>query len=86
VIICHSVMAGTGKSDLLVNFSGMEESKKNKSQATIEVIDGGPLRISGNFIIRDIQKGTEEIHKEVWLCRCGKSSHKPFCDDSHKRL
>jgi CDGSH iron-sulfur domain-containing protein 3 len=63
----------------------MEEKKQNKPQATVEIIESGPLKITGNFIIRDIKKGTEEVTNEVLLCRCGKSSNKPFCDGSHKR-
>jgi len=62
----------------------MDEKKQNKSQATIEVIDSGPLKISGNIFIKDMQRGTEDSPKEVWLCRCGKSGNKPFCDSSHK--
>jgi CDGSH-type Zn-finger protein len=63
----------------------MEEKKQNKPQAAIEIIDSGPLKISGNIFIRDMQRGTEDSPKEVWLCRCGKSENKPFCDSSHKR-
>jgi CDGSH iron-sulfur domain-containing protein 3 len=63
----------------------MEENKQFKPQATVEIIESGPLKITGNFIIKDIKKGTEEVSSEVWLCRCGKSRNKPFCDESHKR-
>jgi CDGSH iron-sulfur domain-containing protein 3 len=63
----------------------MEEDKKFKAQATVELLESGPLKITGNFIIKDIKKGTEEVYSEVWLCRCGKSGNKPFCDESHKR-
>jgi CDGSH iron-sulfur domain-containing protein 3 len=63
----------------------MEENKKNKSQATIEVIDFGPLKITGNFHIKDIKTGHEDSRGEVWLCRCGKSGSKPYCDESHKK-
>jgi CDGSH iron-sulfur domain-containing protein 3 len=62
----------------------MEENKSAKSKTIIEVIDSGPLRLSGNFIIKDLKRDKETIMGEILLCRCGKSSNKPFCDDSHK--
>jgi CDGSH-type Zn-finger protein len=58
--------------------------KEKKSEAEVEVIDSGPLRISGNFILKDLQRDRESAPGEVFLCRCGKSSDKPFCDGSHK--
>jgi CDGSH iron-sulfur domain-containing protein 3 len=69
----------------LVNISVMEEKKENKSQAVIEVIDFGPLKITGNFILKDLQRDKENSPGEVWLCRCGKSANKPYCDESHKK-
>jgi hypothetical protein len=69
----------------MVNISGMEENKEHKSQAIIEVIDFGPLKITGNFILKDLKRDTEDSRGEVWLCRCGKSGNKPYCDGSHKR-
>jgi CDGSH iron-sulfur domain-containing protein 3 len=63
----------------------MEEKKQNKSQAIIEVIEFGPLKISGSIIIKDMKRGYEDNPREVWLCRCGKSDNKPYCDDSHKK-
>ena len=63
----------------------MEENKEYKSQAIIEVIDFGPIKITGNFILKDIRRDAETTPKEVWLCRCGKSGNKPFCDESHKK-
>jgi CDGSH-type Zn-finger protein len=63
----------------------MEEKKEHKSQAVIEVLDFGPLKITGNFLIRDFKRDTEDSPAEAWLCRCGKSTNKPFCDESHKK-
>jgi CDGSH-type Zn-finger protein len=63
----------------------MEEKKKIKPQAIIEVVELGPLKISGNILIIDMKRGTEESPKEILLCRCGRSENKPFCDDSHKK-
>jgi CDGSH iron-sulfur domain-containing protein 3 len=62
----------------------MEETKSVKSKTIIEVIDSGPLKISGNFIIKDLKRYKETTMAEILLCRCGKSSDKPFCDGSHK--
>jgi CDGSH iron-sulfur domain-containing protein 3 len=63
----------------------MEEIKEDKSQALIEVIDFGPLKITGNILLKDIQRDKEEYVGEVLLCRCGKSANKPYCDESHKK-
>lgn len=45
----------------------------------------GPLQVEGNLEIccgdgRVIEKTTR-----TWLCRCGHSGNKPFCDGSHKK-
>ena len=82
--ICHSATANTGKPVLLVNLYCMEDNKENKSQAIIEIIDFGPLKISGNFLLKDLKRGKEESLVEVKLCICGKSGNKPYCDESHK--
>jgi CDGSH-type Zn-finger protein len=46
----------------------------------------GPYHIKGDFRITT-QSGNEiEPGKdEVWLCRCGQSQNKPFCDGSHRK-
>ena len=62
----------------------MEEEKNIKAETLVEVIESGPLKISGNFILKDFKRDTETTPGEVWLCRCGKSASKPFCDESHK--
>jgi len=63
----------------------MEEKKENKSQVLVEVIDFGPLKVTGNFILKDLQRNNEDTSGEILLCRCGKSDNKPYCDDSHKK-
>lgn len=63
----------------------MEEKKETKSEAIVEVIEFGPIKITGNFLVKDLKRGTEHSPAEIYLCRCGKSGNKPFCDDSHKK-
>jgi CDGSH-type Zn-finger protein len=47
----------------------------------------GPLRISGNFVIKDSQGKDFDVsgRTTISLCRCGQSLNKPFCDGSHAR-
>jgi len=44
----------------------------------------GPLHLVGNT---ELVTGTGKTIKrvtEMWLCRCGQSKNKPYCDGSHK--
>ncbi|NLJ44654.1 MAG: CDGSH iron-sulfur domain-containing protein [Bacteroidales bacterium] len=62
------------------------ENNDNKSKGVIiEVIDDGPLKITGNFILKDLKRDLTDTPEEVYICRCGRSSNMPYCDDSHKK-
>lgn len=50
----------------------------------IVVIKNGPLMVKGSLSIKH-KDGKEESQKEVYLCRCGQSTNKPFCDGTHKK-
>jgi Iron-binding zinc finger CDGSH type. len=63
----------------------MEENNEKKSKVLVEVIEFGPLKITGNFLIKDLQRNKEESPGEVRLCRCGKSENKPYCNESCKK-
>ncbi len=43
----------------------------------------GPLWIRGRIPIESAEGITYEIRNRVTLCRCGKSTNKPFCDGKH---
>jgi CDGSH-type Zn-finger protein len=43
----------------------------------------GPIWVRGGIPIESADGKTYEIRNRVTLCRCGKSSNKPFCDGSH---
>ena len=56
-------------------------------QTDINVFPNGPLRISGNFVIKDGQGKEFDLagRTAISLCCCGFSENKPFCDGSHAR-
>jgi CDGSH-type Zn-finger protein/uncharacterized Fe-S cluster protein YjdI len=44
----------------------------------------GSLMVTGNLeIVSGTGRTTDKVTK-VWLCRCGQSKNKPYCDGSHK--
>lgn len=49
--------------------------------------EDGPYMIPGRAIYIDAE-GTEQMTKRatIYLCRCGGSANKPFCDGSHRRI
>ncbi|HDR67937.1 MAG TPA: CDGSH iron-sulfur domain-containing protein [Bacteroidaceae bacterium] len=54
-----------------------------KQNATLKALSNGPLEITGKFTITD-SSGKEIAGKgPVYLCRCGGSKNKPFCDGTH---
>lgn len=53
------------------------------SEATIKVMDKGPLLVTGSFELVDAEGNRFETKEKVSLCRCGKSMNKPFCDGTH---
>jgi CDGSH-type Zn-finger protein/uncharacterized Fe-S cluster protein YjdI len=50
---------------------------------TIQPDEPGPFHVSGGVCV--VRQDGEVLAEtdEVWLCRCGKSGTKPFCDGSH---
>ncbi len=58
------------------------------SNATIRLIKNGPCRIDGDFELQDDAGNPVETRpgKATFLCRCGGSAKKPFCDGTHKRI
>jgi CDGSH-type Zn-finger protein len=53
------------------------------NEQRIRVLAGGPYRVGGGVPLLD-HEGTEiEAPAEYFLCRCGGSTNKPFCDGTH---
>jgi CDGSH iron-sulfur domain-containing protein 3 len=55
--------------------------------ARIRVTDNGPLMVKGPVTLIDAEgRPYEGLRKTIFLCRCGHSQRKPFCDGSHARI
>ena len=55
-------------------------------QAVVTVRRSGPYVIDGPLLIQTSDGEVLGIERRVFLCRCGHSSTKPFCDGSHKTV
>ena len=55
-------------------------------KAEIKVLKQGPLQVSGEFILKSSDGEPMETKDMIFLCRCGGSANKPFCDGSHRRV
>jgi CDGSH-type Zn-finger protein len=52
------------------------------------IIENGPLKVIGGVACVDDASGAEVPGGDagaIFLCRCGGSQNKPFCDGTHKR-
>ena len=57
------------------------------SAVKVTVLPNGPLTVEGGIEIKDAA-GNAVVPKtkpDVYLCRCGHSANKPFCDGAHSR-
>ena len=55
---------------------------------TVLLIENGPLKVMGGVSLVDDVTGEPVPGGErdaIFLCRCGESQNKPFCDGTHKR-
>jgi CDGSH-type Zn-finger protein len=62
----------------------MENNDNRKEPAKVEMIDGGPIKITGNIILEDLKRDIVLTgNQTVYLCTCGDSGNMPYCDESH---
>lgn len=76
---------------LAYTWHGQEGSEADDSAATVpppdvsvRVTADGPYEVAGSIRILDDDGGVLETTDKAWLCRCGNSKNKPFCDGSHR--
>lgn len=53
---------------------------------TITATKNGPYYVQGRITVQLANGDVVTTEEETWLCRCGASETKPFCDGSHSRV
>ena len=58
------------------------------NEVTIKVRENGPYLVTGPVTLTDSDGNVYEqpAGKGLALCRCGRSSTKPFCDKTHREI
>ena len=55
------------------------------SNTKITALANGPLMVEGAIHVTKSDGTTEIKENKTFLCRCGHSANKPYCDGSHKK-
>ena len=61
-----------------------EPNESAPDENTILIEEDGPFYVTGNIEIKSADGTLVSRETRVALCRCGLSSNKPFCDNSHR--
>ena len=56
------------------------------NHVTITPTNNGPYVVQGSVTLLDAEGNQYEVTDTIALCRCGRSSTKPFCDGTHETL
>ncbi len=82
-------------SHLAIGFADSGRAKPGMADGVEQQVESGPLRINpiangplhleGPVVVANASGEVLFEGSDVWLCRCGASVTKPFCDGSHTR-
>lgn len=64
----------------------MPEGFVSGGELVVAPSNNGPLHITGNFEILDGNGDVIYRGDDAWMCRCGGSQNKPFCDGTHNKI
>ena len=63
-----------------------EESRAPDNRPSIEPTPNGPYLVTNLADFRNSKGEAINTQPEMYLCRCGGSANKPFCDGTHARI
>ncbi len=62
------------------------ETSKQHNKPTIEPTPNGPYLVRNLSDFKNSRGEAIQTRPEMYLCRCGGSANKPFCDGTHARI
>lgn len=65
--------------------SGLRDDGSAETTLTLQPKRNGPMIVTGKLTLLSENGNTTLSGTRTALCRCGRSSNKPFCDGSHAR-
>jgi len=66
----------------------MNTNKQEQTKGTeVRIKRNGPIKVVGKFTLTSVDGNpiTPEGTDTMYLCACGRSKNKPFCDGSHNK-
>jgi uncharacterized Fe-S cluster protein YjdI len=81
--VINKCPSGALKYELINLESNEKEIEMEKTKIT--VMPNGPLMVEGNLTVNKMSGENIKDGEKLFLCRCGQSSNKPFCDGTHKK-
>lgn len=61
-------------------------AQATEGDVVLNPIANGPLRVDGWFELGTADGQRFVCGEKTFLCRCGASANKPFCDGTHKKI
>jgi len=57
------------------------------ANVTIRALKNGPYEVTGETAVTDQKRAAYKAEgSPIYLCRCGQSANKPFCDGTHQKV
>lgn len=81
---CDGSHRSCGFSDAGTPAADAELKDVTEGSATITAIPNGPLKVAGGAEVRTMAGDVVRRADPLFLCRCGASANKPYCDGTHR--
>lgn len=57
------------------------------AEVRIKTLKNGPYEVKGAIQLVDAKRAEFKLNEDpIYLCRCGQSATKPFCDGTHEKI
>lgn len=75
--------AGFRDAGAITDLDSVEDLGSSDRKLRVRPQLNGPIHLDGPFTLASSDAGVLLSGTSAWLCRCGRSGSKPFCDGSH---